>query len=1114
MTIRSHGARKVRIPLARFLARCIARRIRRCIGLMLIFSAPTLLADALDKPPPQSDDPYKSSSETVTMPTEQVDAEFRRMADEKTRIFLNDLSARRRITTMFANRQSVTQGAQENFVNTSSGNLTFMVRDMVRIGGMPIVLGRVYDSSLTSGADFGPGWKLTVEERIVADGSGFIYTDAAGAAYRLKASGDEITPAVAAWTPIRSGAIRAGGNVIVLESEDLWRRFKRMGDVYRLVAVSHSRGSLRLEYRRDGLLGSISSENGSVTLTRREDGRIVSARDDLGRSVAYEYDEAGRLVRSLDLGGEPWKYRYAVDGTAGQLAEVTDPRGKKVLEVRYQDDRAAMVRALRTKVNFVYDEGITKASDVLGRTTTFHFASSGVTEGITDPSGVFTQVTFDDQHRPVEIMRDGALKTRLDYDAQGRLESMLRDNGDSTKFVYNRHGIIAAFGAQEARYRYRDGRLAYAEDAQGTRSYQYDKSGVLNAMKKDGNEIQLEVDANGLITRVEQAGERLMEYAYDPQGRVKTIGFDHGDRAHMVSYRYNQRGFREAANYSYGTDSRIHYDATGNMIRYAATDPDGKTVTQDYEIGDYNEVLRIRNGGVDSPDVSYQYDEAGRVYDMQAGDRIATVSYDHLDRATHVTLDGETLLKYDYEALETDAISKTDALSGEVWVARGTSIVFGTMESIVYSRPRPVEFGPVAYEPALKTLYVETHHLAPDQVLLSSLARRIIPFEREAVNANPFGTDKPSSSLFIPPEYRAVNCSICSYRTRGLTITLEGIGGYSALSSLRPRSDYETFAGLWTTFKLSANGDCHPSPGSVIYRWGSLSFGPSWIYSVNYGDGNSSVIRTVGNGYRVTARHVYDDYGYRVLRASLSCACNSPFTISRASKGVRLRDRCSLAHRDGFASLTLSIYPREPFERGFEWRCRNSGRGYYLTYATNSDPHQRARNVPYTPPWPLSAPYDPPPSPNDPDPAPLPPLPTPGIPGNPVQFNHMSRLLNFTASSGSRYIDPCVTLLPLRGPNGVAHTHPYFETSEQFNAGFGCQGSRGPKTATFLANHNRDGEDFSTQDIKTAIDENLRSYLLTPIDRDIRVYDQRRGHWYSTIVVDRNGRDYDPRDYD
>lgn len=73
---------------------------------------------------------------------------------------------------------------------------------------------------------------------------------------------------------------------------------------------------------------------------------------------------------------------------------------------------------------------------------------------------------------------------------------------------------------------------------------------------------------------------------------------------------------------------------------------DGRPVlSQRYEIGDYNEVVRIRTG--EGPDLSYEYDSAGRLTSARAGARTATVAYDELDRAVRVGLDGDTLATYD-----------------------------------------------------------------------------------------------------------------------------------------------------------------------------------------------------------------------------------------------------------------------------------------------------------------------------------------------------------------------------------------------------------------------------------------------------------------------------------
>jgi hypothetical protein len=57
----------------------------------------------------------------------------------------------------FVNPQSIFRGVQLNFVNVGEGNLTFLRRDMVASGRIPVILARVYDSSSNGTADFGPG---------------------------------------------------------------------------------------------------------------------------------------------------------------------------------------------------------------------------------------------------------------------------------------------------------------------------------------------------------------------------------------------------------------------------------------------------------------------------------------------------------------------------------------------------------------------------------------------------------------------------------------------------------------------------------------------------------------------------------------------------------------------------------------------------------------------------------------------------------------------------------------------------------------------------------------------------------------------------------------------
>lgn len=258
-------------------------------------------------------------------------------------------------------------------------------------------------------------------------------------------------------------------SVIVFESGDTIRRFENVAgdDVWRLVHVQHGRGWVRLEWQQ-GVLTGLASDRGRVDLSRRADGRITAARDDLGRAIAYSYGVTGRLIEVTDLGGSVWRYGYNGD----TLTSLIDPRGKTVLEAGYVAGKVATMRALHARTTFHYEATSTRAVDSFGRTTTFLHTPAGLTTGVADPLGHLMQLAFDAAFRPVAVTRDGVPVARMSYDAAGRLASLWRPGGDRT-FSYSQGRLIAVSGAETAHYRYVEGRVLEASDTGGQRTYAY-----------------------------------------------------------------------------------------------------------------------------------------------------------------------------------------------------------------------------------------------------------------------------------------------------------------------------------------------------------------------------------------------------------------------------------------------------------------------------------------------------------------------------------------------------------------------------------------------------------------------------------------------------------------
>ncbi len=301
------------------------------------------------------------------------------------------------------------------------------------------------------------------------------------------------------------------------------------------------------------------------------------------------------------------------------------------------------------------------------------------------------------------------------------------------------------------------------------------------------------------------------------------------------------------------------YDAAGNLVRYRLRHASGETTTQSYEVGAFNQVLSASTDGADAPTAWYEYDAAGKLLGARAGGRTAVVEYDAADRVRRVTLDGgERVFERSYEPEQEDAASERDLRTGEVLAPAGASAVFGPAHAIVHARLRTVDFGPLAYQPERRTFRVSADHLRPDAAFLSSLRRRMAPLDGDAPDPSPFGHDAPSNGLFLPPEYRAVNCQQCT----------------SVIESVEVRMDSPVFMDHRTNITVLASGVClDTSGGAENYPY----VGPlrSFTFSVSFGDGTRRSYRPSLPSPVFSTSHVYRRLGPHRLTALVYCDCAS-----------------------------------------------------------------------------------------------------------------------------------------------------------------------------------------------------------------------------------------------
>ncbi|MCY3885179.1 MAG: DUF6531 domain-containing protein [Gammaproteobacteria bacterium] len=854
----------------------------------------------------------------------EEDLETKKLFEEKSISFLNELSARRRVTTFFPNFQAPQHGVQEKFVNTSKGNLTFLIRDLVVLDSMPIVMGRVYDSTIQEDSDFGHGWKLTVREEILIDGNKLVLVDASNSEYELTQQQESIVPSKPTLTPIKDGLMEWNSNLekhrIVLRSADLVRQFELIGDRYRLVEISNDSGSIFFEYS-EGLIDSVVAGNSKVFISRGPSKQIESITDTHGRSVQYTYDDNGSLSEVIDRSGNMWYFRYAQQ-VPGLLSSVVDPRGETILEASYSDEeKATWIRVMDQEASFDYRVSSTLVLDKLNRKTIYEQESNGITSGIVNPMGDVTRVTFDDEWHPVELARNRTKVASISYDNRGRIQRVTTEYG-STGYGNGKHGIVTAYGKSPARYEYDStGRLLKADDKFGNREYEYFKDGRIVLFTRPSRPLKLQINEIGLVSGIIQGSRSAVELTYDSLGRVTSMS---SPNFPDVTYSYDERGLRKLIKYGQMVRTNLIYDEVGNLTSYTLSDSSGTKSSDIYTLDVHNRVNKISSQvGTENSELVFNYDGLGRLWTAYVGNRSLKVRYDLLDRAELVLLDGEPVVDRSYRHSEPDLISSQDTHKTSVATIGNASAIFGSVNSIMYTRPNPTSYGPIGYSTELKSFVLFEDSFVPDVVFVASVQSRQIPLDGSIIGGGPFQFDKPSNALFLPGEFLSVNCQVCSALLLHVRLDVTQI---------------PTEVNTPVRLNVSPIGWCQSesSQQSDDGEWNLQYTQQDWLYEIDWADGHTT--SRSSHDYSETFEHEYSQAGIWKAKIRVSCSCKTPFAVREVIQHVTVPGPCERELPDvhKVAQLVSTMFAANPWEEAISILC--IGKSFQLKYRTNSNP--------------------------------------------------------------------------------------------------------------------------------------------------------------------------------
>jgi RHS repeat-associated protein len=396
----------------------------------------------------------------------------------------------------------------------------------------------------------------------------------------------------------------------------------------------------------------------STTIEYGWHGRPTKITDPRGGETVMSYDAAWNLQSEQDQNGDETTYGY---GPHGELEDVTDADG--------------------AVTHYAYDThgNLATVTDARGKTTTLEHDEVNRLSAQTDPLGARTSYSYDDADRLVGAVMPGSDPVELSwrYDARGDLAEAIDGAGHSTRYEHDQHKRLTATVDATGRRRTfaydTEGNLVSSVSAAGTTSrFEYDAQRRLvkqiSGYGTDQRQTQQFVrSARGGINYAYDAKNRMTRYVYDALGQLTSVIEPGGG---TTSYEYNLSGQLAKVADAQGRITRFSYDSAGHLLTKTLdrpdpatdpvwtwtytptgqvdteTDPDGRTT-------DYSHLPTGELAGVDlpgnEPDLSYDYDNAGRLTRATRGTAVNEFSYDALGRVIEERLPGQRTITREYD---------------------------------------------------------------------------------------------------------------------------------------------------------------------------------------------------------------------------------------------------------------------------------------------------------------------------------------------------------------------------------------------------------------------------------------------------------------------------------
>ena len=407
------------------------------------------------------------------------------------------------------------------------------------------------------------------------------------------------------------------------------------------------------EYDATGLVTRVTQPDGSwLAYEYDEAHRLVAIEDALGNRVDYTLDVAGHRTAELtkDPNGVVTRSLSRVYDTLGELQQQLDAYSQITqftrdvpnrttstidpLNITTQQDYDPLDRLKRTlqdvggldvETQFAYDalDRLTQVTDPKTLPTTYTYDGLGNLTALSSPDTGLTQSTYDSAGNRLTQTDARGITVTSTYDALNRLTSLTYPTSSlNTSYVYDQ------LPNKACSENYLKGRLVQMIDGSGSITYCYDRRGNITRKKQVVGALTLTVNyawtqSDRLQSIIYPSGA-VVTFERDAAGNVIGVNRDDGVEADEIAgnVAYAPFGPLTSAELMGPATLEIDYDAN-----YAADAIGGSALDLDFDVDARGNIT-----GADAPGTqrTFHYDNLSRLTEMadQADVTLEAFSYD------------------------------------------------------------------------------------------------------------------------------------------------------------------------------------------------------------------------------------------------------------------------------------------------------------------------------------------------------------------------------------------------------------------------------------------------------------------------------------------------------